>query len=336
LVSQWEWNWEIKKMIISSEDIEKSLEFSDVYLVRKNWKESYFFKQDSLGNHNISEANIEVFKQLFSEILKSFKRYPNRKDHMVIYHGRYFRCSEVGGINGGIIACRQMPKKFITLKETSINRRTVDELMSPRLNKGGLIFICGAPGNGKTTSCAALIKARLEEFGGLCITVEDPPEIPLDGKHGDGTCIQTQVDSQYVFADAIRASMRAYPTGQNNSMLIGEIRDRETATEALKAAIDGRLVISTLHSDNVFTGIQRIASLASDKIGSNEAHELLAESFRIGMHQKLYKEKLRTTCLLDTQTVFNLIREKKINMLKNEWERQVIAFKNGQRIEHRS
>jgi Tfp pilus assembly pilus retraction ATPase PilT len=119
-------------------------------------------------------------------------------------------------------------------------------------------------------------------------------------------------------------------------MLIGEIRDRETATEALKAAIDGRLVISTLHSDNVFTGIQRIASLASDKIGSNEAHELLAESFRIGMHQKLYKEKLRTTCLLDTQTVFNLIREKKINMLKNEWERQVIAFKNGQRIEHRS
>ncbi len=225
----------------TKEDLVRALDFTDIYLVRNKISESYMYCNDSQAAKKISKSNAIVIKALFNVIVEEINRFPTRRDHLIIFENYYFRCYQINTINGPVIACRQMPHKYQSLKDCRIDDRIIRELLHPRLNKGGLVFICGSPGQGKTTTVSAFVRDRLKKHGGLCITIEDPPEMPLDGLHNIGRCIQTQVDSQHSFGEAVRASMRAYPTGQNTSMFIGEIRDKETASEALKAAIDGML-----------------------------------------------------------------------------------------------
>lgn len=326
------------------EDLLRAFDFTDIYFVKDHFPSSYMYKKDCLDTKKITKNNALILKGLFDRVVQEIETYSSRKDHLIIYQGFYFRCYQINSINGSIIACRQMPQKYQSLEDCRIDERIRKELLHPRLNKGGLIFICGSPGQGKTTTVSALIRDRLKLFGGLCITVEDPPEMPLDGTHNLGRCIQTQVDSQFGFADAIRASMRAYPTNQNTLMFIGEIRDKETASEALKAAIDGRLIVATLHSDSVFTGLQRIASLAEGILGSEEAYLLLAESFRLAIHQKLISSKISKgkepkvgiNFLSDSNAVYGKLQTKQISMLKNEFETQSRILRDKKSLEYRN
>lgn len=328
-------------MSYPQELLEKAFDFTDIYLVKNKLSDSYMYTKESEVAKRIIKSNALIIRDLFIAVLLEIKKNPLRKDHLVIFEGFYFRCYQINTINGPVIACRRMPYEYQSLKDCKINNRIIKELLHPRLNKGGLVFICGSPGQGKTTTVSAFVRDRLKKHGGLCITIEDPPEMSLDGIHNIGRCIQTQVDCQNGFAEAVRSSMRAYPTGQNTSMFIGEIRDKETASEALKSAIDGRLIVVTLHSDSIFTGLQRLASLAEGALGQDEAYLLLAESFRIGIHQKLiinkrtHESKLSIDFLSDSNAVYNKIKTKQINMLKNEFERQQKTLQNNELLDYR-
>ena len=198
--------------------------------------------------------------------------------------------------------------------------------MHEDLNKGGLILLCGSNGSGKSTTCAAVLKERLYKYGGYCITVEDPVEIPLEGQHGDGRCVQLEINPEEGFATKIREIMRAYPTGQNLMMLIGEIRDADTASQALRSAIDGRLVISTIHADNIKSAMKRLIVLASEKLTDEGAKDLLSNSFRIGIHQSLSTGDLKTEFLLGNKEIKNLTRRGDIDKINSEMERQKMCI----------
>ncbi len=117
----------------------------------------------------------------------------------------------------------------------------------------GLVLVVGATGSGKSTTLYAGLQLLAKDTSRKVITVEDPIEFALAGIQ------QTQVNPAvgFHFADAMRAFVREDP----DVILVGEIRDAETALETIRAAQTGHLVLATLHCNDTVDAVQRLADL---------------------------------------------------------------------------
>lgn len=217
-----------------------------------------------------------------------------KEEFSLIHNERVYRGHRIQSVKGPIYALRRIPNYIPRLDELGLPISIQAILTHKELTKGGLILIVGETGQGKSTTCSATIKARLEDYGSFCLTVEDPPEHPLHGIHKDGRCIQTSVQSGE-FADALKGAVRSYPTIGNCILYIGETRDPETAHEALVAATNGHLVFTTLHASDVLSAIKRFIALAClyKNVVDTDVKSMFATTFRLIMHQKLrmYDEK---------------------------------------------
>ncbi len=135
----------------------------------------------------------------------------------------------------------------------------IDRLLQAR---EGLILVTGPTGSGKTTTLYAALR-KLKERGVNIVTVEDPIEYRLPG------IVQVQVNEKagLTFATALRSIMRQDP----DVVLIGEIRDRETAEIAIQASLTGHLVLSTLHTNDAPSAVTRLIDIgvASYKIATS-------------------------------------------------------------------
>ena len=116
----------------------------------------------------------------------------------------------------------------------------------------GLILVTGPTGSGKTTTLYSALR-RLQQKGVNIVTVEDPIEYRLPG------IVQVQVNEKagLTFASALRSIMRQDP----DVLLIGEIRDRETAEIAIQASLTGHLVFSTLHTNDAASAVTRLVDV---------------------------------------------------------------------------
>jgi twitching motility protein PilT len=120
----------------------------------------------------------------------------------------------------------------------------------------GLIVVTGATGNGKSTTIAAIINHIIQQERLHVVTVEDPIEFLFPG--GKGLVIQREVGSDTAsYSDALRAALRQDP----DIIMVGELRDRESADICLKAAETGHLVITSLHTPDVPRAIGRLVGL---------------------------------------------------------------------------
>ena len=195
--------------------------------------------------------------------------------------GISYRVSMLVSINETVYVLRRFPGQVPKLDTLGLHPRHIDKLLRPGLN--GLIVIAGAFGQGKTTTASSIVSARLARFGGVGITIEDPPEMPLEGLHGDGLCYQTWAE-QGGFGEEIRKAARWSPS----IIFLGEIRDGEAAAEALRASINGRLVVCTTHAGSVTMAIERLYALANSSAGSAEdIASLLANGLTAVLHQRL-------------------------------------------------
>ncbi|MDB4978839.1 MAG: ral secretion pathway protein [Candidatus Peribacteria bacterium] len=116
----------------------------------------------------------------------------------------------------------------------------------------GLILVTGPTGSGKTTTLYALLNTLVGKERNI-ITLEDPVEYELKG------IIQSEIDTEhdYTFANGLRSILRHDP----DVILVGEIRDLETAQTAINAALTGHLVLSTLHTNSAIEAIPRFLSM---------------------------------------------------------------------------
>lgn len=323
---------------LSSEEVNSLLGFTDFCLFTKNTKNKSLIYYPSRSNPvKLCDTNFIFFQDLIKEVIDTYNRFQKKEDFVVFFKDRCFRaCAMKYTTEGLVFALRQASVDYKEINNLKLGSVVINELSHSRLNHGGLVIISGASGNGKTTTCASLIINRLKEFGGVCITAEDPPEFPISGMHGNGLCIQNTVKDGD-FEAAIKTSLRSYPTGQNAIMFVGEIRDAEAASEVIKASLDGRLVIVTVHADSVYSGIKRIAGYACRTMG-DEAYSMLAESFRVGIHQEIKntndQSRMIIECLVNSTACVNLIKNNKIEHLRNEAEMQKTKWKTNQKVSY--
>jgi type IV pilus assembly protein PilB len=155
---------------------------------------------------------------------------------------------------GEAIVIRMLDPKTIGMELKDIGFRKEDEdlIIEGLKSPNGMILITGPTGSGKTTTLYAFLKI-IKDPTTKIITIEDPIEYHLNGIE------QTQTDSEngYTFATGLRSVLRHDP----DILLIGEIRDRETAETAIDAALTGHLVFSTLHTNNAAGAIPRLVDL---------------------------------------------------------------------------
>ena len=149
----------------------------------------------------------------------------------------------------------------------------------------GIILVTGATGSGKSTTVYSFLQ-RLNVRGTNLITVEDPVEMDIEGINQ----VQVNSDIGLDFAYVLRSILRQDP----NVIMIGEIRDTETAQIAVRASITGHLVLSTLHTNNSLTTIERLLDMDVERY-------LLATALSGIISQKLARQlcdkckKLRDT-----------------------------------------
>lgn len=135
----------------------------------------------------------------------------------------------------------------------------------------GIILVTGATGSGKSTTVYAMLQKLNKEESNI-ITVEDPVEMDIEGINQ----VQTNSEIGLTFANALRSILRQDP----NIIMIGEIRDSETAKIAVRASITGHLVLSTIHTNNSLNTIERLLDMDVEKY-------LLASSLTGIVSQKL-------------------------------------------------
>jgi type IV pilus assembly protein PilB len=116
----------------------------------------------------------------------------------------------------------------------------------------GFVVVSGPTGSGKTTTLYAALSERNVDSTSIC-TVEDPVEIRLPGV----AQVQVHAKAGVTFASALRSFLRQDP----NVLMVGEMRDEETAAVAVSAALSGQLVLTTLHSNDAPRTVQRLLEL---------------------------------------------------------------------------
>jgi type IV pilus assembly protein PilB len=157
---------------------------------------------------------------------------------------------------------------------TEIEKLGLSEHNLQLFNKGishahGVVLITGPPGSGKTTTLySALSKLNNEEIN--IITVEDPVEYQLQGINQ----VQVNTVTGLTFARGLRAILRQDP----NIVMIGEIRDVETAEIAVRAAMTGHLVLSTLHTNSAVNSVTRLIDMGVEPfLVSSAVHCIVAQ-----------------------------------------------------------
>lgn len=136
---------------------------------------------------------------------------------------------------------------------SEVNYKKVLKMISA---PNGIILVTGATGSGKSTTVYALLQ-RLNIPGSNLITVEDPVEMDIEGINQ----VQVNSDIGLDFATVLRSILRQDP----NIIMVGEIRDSETARIAVRASITGHLVLSTVHTNNSLNTIERLLDMEVER-----------------------------------------------------------------------
>lgn len=163
----------------------------------------------------------------------------------------------------------------------------------------GIVLVTGATGSGKSTTTYSMLQELNKEHTNI-ITVEDPIEMNIEGINQ----VQVNSDIGLDFAAVLRSILRQDP----NIILIGEIRDSETAKIAVRASITGHLVLSTIHTNNSLSTIERLLDMDVERY-------LLSSALEGIISQKLARRlcphcrKLRPTTLFEKKVFKNVLNK---------------------------
>lgn len=257
---------------------------SDIHIVPRYNTYSVFYRH--LGvRHLAHEGTLEEYNTLCARIKDlsrmdlAERRVPQDGGFQIEHEGKVvdLRVATVPTSNAEQIVLRILDPDRVQPKLDGLGITNLDAWRKGVSRPEGLCLICGPTGSGKTTTLNASIK-EMDRFGRAIYTIEDPVEYRL--AYTGQVNINPAVGLD--FARAVRAFMRADP----DVIVVGEVRDPETARNAVKAAETGHLVLATLHTGSIYGSVQRLRDL------DVPAHEL-----RYLLRTVLVQRLVRTICL---------------------------------------
>lgn len=260
------------------------LNASDIHIEPRAHTYTVFFRL--LGVRQIvHEGNLEQFGVVAAQVKDRSRmdqvetRVPQDGSFSIISVGRVVdaRVATVPTVNGEIVVIRLLDPDRANVRIVELGITRIDEWKVATGYPFGLCLVCGATGSGKTTTLNATIR-EMDRFGRAIRTVEEPVEyrIPYVGQVNVNRVVGLD------FAQALRAFMRADP----DVIVLGEVRDLETATLTLRAAETGHLVMATLHTGSIRGAFGRLKSLGVSPVDMQPL-----------LRGVLVQRLMRTTCI---------------------------------------
>lgn len=191
------------------------------------------------------------------------------------------RVSTLPTLHGEKIVLRILKRNSeeVTLSELGFTDCELSIYMEGIKKPNGIILISGPTGSGKTTTLYGTLKLLNQETNNI-LTIEDPIEYTIDGVNQ----VQLKEDIGFDFPTALRTFLRQDP----DIIMVGEIRDEKTATMAIKAALTGHLVLSTIHTNSAWSTVSRLIDMGI-------APYLIASTLKLSVAQRLVR-KLCANC----------------------------------------
>lgn len=190
----------------------------------------------------------------------SEKRLPqDGKFYMNIQGEQYdFRVSTMPSVHGEKVVMRilKVSSAYKQLEELGFSEYNYKLISTLLKRPNGIILVTGPTGSGKSTTLVAMIN-KLKDITVNIVTAEDPVEYTIDGV----TQCQVSPEIGLTFARFLRSFLRQDP----DIIMIGEMRDKETANLAVEAALTGHLVLSTLHTNSAAAAVDRLVNLGVDR-----------------------------------------------------------------------
>lgn len=196
--------------------------------------------------------------KIFSNLNVVEKRLPQDGRAIVKLHNKQIdlRISIIPSLYGESVVIRILPTHLLfNLEELGFFPQDLEKIAEIMSKPHGIIFLTGPTGSGKTTTLYACL-SKLNRDKLKIITLEDPIEYDIGG------IIQMQVKPEigFTFANALRSVLRHDP----DIMMVGEVRDAETAELAIRTALTGHLIFSTLHTNDAASGASRLLDIGVD------------------------------------------------------------------------
>ncbi len=259
---------------------------------------------------------------------------PGCVDSAIDLHGRRYRVSQMMTKGKLRWVLRLLPEIIPTPDSVKVPVPALKAFMEAR---NGLFLICGATGSGKSTTIASMVLHRAKRRREHVISFEDPIEFVYPENLPSLISQREMGTDERDFGKALRAALRQAP----DVIIIGEIRDGETAEIALQASETGHVVVATLHTSSASQTVQRFLKLIpSERLESSQAS--LADCLRLIMCQRLLLDDRKGKrfpvheVLLQYDGVINIVRRgdfKKLDQeLETGWKRGMFNFEKSLEI----
>lgn len=299
------------------------LPFIDLY-VRLDKQDQSYYRSKERSKGNISQFVPEEYQVVIDRF-------------MIAVNSEMREGASDGSIDFEGVRCR-LSRQVMSDHSTWVCARRINTII-PDINKlnypphildsihnlgkrDGLIIVSGATGHGKTTTAVAMLADFLRSYGGTSVTIEDPCEFMLKGRHGDGgQCFQIEVHAEEEWAVCLKRALRWAP----RYIYVGEIRTPKAAEQVLRAATTGHLVITTVHAGSPEEALMGIIFLAEQAMGPG-VQNILAAGLTALINQTL-KENGPIVRYLFTEAdspgdpIRSLIRDNKIGMISTYVDR---------------
>jgi type II secretory ATPase GspE/PulE/Tfp pilus assembly ATPase PilB-like protein len=223
--------------------------------------------------YEVGKMNSETYNHVNSRIKVLAKLDPSEKRK--VQEGQFsvdeqgvvinLRVEIAQSVLGELIVIRIHQKKTIVLDilQLGLDKSAYNKYKQIISQKSGLVIVCGPTGCGKTTTLYSTLSELDKDKSINIMTIEDPVEFPLEGVNQ----MQVQENIGFTFADGLRTILRLSP----DVILVGEIRDKETAKIAIESGLTGQLVLSTLHAEDSVGALFRLLDLGIESYLLNSA-----------------------------------------------------------------
>lgn len=256
---------------------------SDIHLTPRPRSFSVFFRVDGVRRFE-REGDPESGRIMIARIKDragmdiAERRVPQEGRFTIDHRGRPIdlRVATVPAVDGEIVIVRVLDADRVQPDLDGLGLTHVAEWRRAVDRRDGLCLVCGPTGSGKTTTLTATVR-EMDRLGKAIYTIEDPVEYRV--AHTGQVAVNPAAELD--FARVVRSFLRADP----DVIVIGEIRDEETARTAIRAADTGRLVLSTLHTGSIVGAIARLRHLG-----------VAPADIKGGLRGVLAQSLIRTTC----------------------------------------
>ncbi|MEW5424991.1 ATPase, T2SS/T4P/T4SS family [Amorphus sp. 3PC139-8] len=329
-------------------------DFSDLYLAAPN---TGFFPRirgfralDSreMGSDGLRKVPGDLLgdaRELYAQMLRFYAGNGFYNEFRFSYDGVFYRVSVMDRAPGTYVAptdrtvdeksrrwhLRRLTSRVPEIEDLRFPSYLPAELRSLATARG-LLLVAGAYGSGKSTTCGVSLVDWVQTEGEMAVTIEDPPELPLEGEYESGGLIVQVEVQEDDFASAVRASRRWAP----RYVMLGEVRSQKSASELIQLATGGPMVVTTIHGTSVIDAIINLVRFASEEMGTELATQLLAAGLRGVLHQEKLHGRVSPTFLKvggnQASGIQQKIRSGRYSAIVDDINLQRTLFSKGERF----